>query len=282
MKIFNLFLVALTIFGFISPANAQKQKVVKTPLVPCSIPIENSPSLRGARLGLPIPPFHSQIIDGVSPFITHIVINPPQKVELPRTIGLPTPQPTPPPFLTPEILRALDKIDSREFSKYASKTPAESTNNPENSFNYEGVKKIDVSYYGRGEPRSYKFEITYDDGFIFENEDELKQLVADNLKISAGSFITIQDPELLRKLFQDVFGMTLLLTFDRPNPDLKFWQADCSGWRAVFFTTIENKGLTLSVMNSYVVDNLPKLQKDSDDEVRKWKIEQTKKKLKKL
>jgi len=279
MKFFNPFFVALTIFVFIFPATAQKQrqKAVKTPLVPCTLPLEKSPNLRGIQLGQFKP---LDFKDGEYPFIASreiVVLQPPKTTTSIFPSATPSPKRTS--ILTPELSERMEKL--KESGLISKPKPGDIP--PDWVYPYEGVKRIDILYYGRGNQQVFNFKVTYnDDDAVFENEEAIKQLVSESLEIPVGSFVTIQDPDLIRKLIGDTIYQVSNLTTETLYPELKFWKADCNGWRTVFFTSLENRGLSISIMNSYVMDNLEKLKKDDEEKIRKFEIEKTKTKLKKL
>ena len=254
MKICTFFLVALTTFVFITPVNAQKQKAAKTPLVPCTIPLADSPAVREIKLNKPILYYQTDVAIISFPFARPASSDgyPVFNFEVSATPR--NPKPT---QFSPELIEQTRRYEAARGKKTAdSKEPLTVVKDQS-----KNVKNMVLRFYSRDNPTLYSFQINYLDTLAFESDQQIKEIFAANLQIPAGSWVQIQDPELIKKIIGDIFS---LATFNNRAPELKFWQADCNGWRAVYVTTLENNGLSLIISNSDVVDNFEKLKAASD------------------
>lgn len=269
MKLFNSFLVALTVFVFIFPVNAQRpaQKTTKIPLVRCTIPLANSPTVREMNLKMSYFEYKLYMTD-VDP-------------TLPRYDDGKTPPFTFTASVTPKPRKPV--TFSREVEEFARNYKSQTTiENPTSPTKVTPVadpsvdaKNFVLNFYGRKEPMIYSFQINYADTLAFDDDRQIKELFATKLNIPVGSWVQIQDPELIRKIIVDAIYQISNFTTKTAYPELKFWQADCNGWRAVYITTLENEGLSLILSNSYVVDNLDQLEAASDKEVNDAKRRKT-------
>jgi len=145
MKIFNLFLIALTIFAFSSPANAQKQKAAKTPLVPCTIPLANSPTVRLLKLDLTLLEYNIYVAKtGFKPLVYQDTPTFTQSFSL-------IPQPPKPVVFSPELIELTERYNSMRAkkdtdSKNKTVTVADQS---------KDVKNIQVHFYDRENPVLY-------------------------------------------------------------------------------------------------------------------------------
>jgi hypothetical protein len=269
MKLFNSFLVALTVFVFIFPVNAQRpaQKTAKTPLVRCTIPLANSPTVREMNLKMSYFEYKLYMTD-VDPTLPRYDDGKPPPFTFSASV---IPKPLKPIIFTKEM---------EEFARnYKSATTIANGNSlpkltPRADPSVD-VKNFHLSFYGRVEPLIYSFQINYSDTLAFDGDQQIKEIFAKSLNIPVGSWVQIQDPDLIQKLITDAIYQITNFTTKTAYPELKFWQADCNGWRAVYITTLENEGLSLILSNSYVVDNLEKLKAASDKEVNDAKRQKT-------
>lgn len=257
MKFFKFFLVTLTIFVLVFPADAQKQKAVKTPLVPCAIPLADSPTVRKLKLNLTLLEYNVYVADtGFKPLTYQDTPPFTQQYSL-------IPKPPKPTNFSPELIEQTKKYEAMRGKKDTDSQNKTVTVSDQS----KDVKNFQVHFYGRENPLLYSFQINYSDALAFESDQQIKDIFAQNLKIPSGSWFQIQDPELIKKLIGDAIYQITNFTTKTAYPELKFWQADCNGWRAVYITTLENNGLSLIISNSYVVDNFEKLKAASDQKV---------------
>jgi hypothetical protein len=251
MKNLSLFLITLVILVSAVPANAQRRKRATQPPQPTSEQTPPSGSYRRAK---------KQAAQKLSVPCTISIADSPYIRGLRLDLGLV--------WVEYNFTFNSDFVKSNLTSSengflnswvFYAKTPQRPGNI---------VKKIVANFYPTSESRVvYNFQIQYVDDLAFENEDAIKQVLAENLKIPVGSWVSIPDPEYSKKV---LFSFVALLDLRAvPIENLILRQAECNGWRAVFVTSANTTGLVLSITNSSVSDNMDQLnaqwQKAVDD-----------------
>jgi hypothetical protein len=294
MKLFNSFLVALTVFVFIFPVNAQRRKratqpqptqteqttpsgngrrvkreAANTPRVRCTIPLPNSPGLRGLQLDLGFGQFDVNFFGDL-----YFDVNPTSPSYRPSYNFLhsyvlyarETRRKSVTESLTPEQEKALKDFSRMRNPQREKQIVEEQARREEEERNApkkvviepkDLIKKMIAQFYGREDPRIWNFQILYRDELAFENVEEIEQNFAENLKIPVGSWVPIPDPDYNMKVLSSLVG---LLDFRfTPPENIILRQAECNGWRAVFVTSSNTTGLALSITNSFVSDNMEQL-----------------------
>ena len=279
MKVCTLFVVALIAFVFLAPANGQTRKSATTngrrakteaaqiPKVPCTIPLANSPTLQ--RLKLDYAPNQLEYAFAGDPYFQRGNGNSSGNGFTYSYVfyARETPQPSFLERMTPEqnarldnYLKQVKPADYAELKKAQKEAEEAQRNAPPKApvvTPNQIVKRMTVSFYGRDIPRIYNYQIQYSDDFAFENEEEIKQNFAENLKIPVGSWVPIPDPNYSQQVIRSFVGLLDLRLV--PVENLILRQADCNGWRAVFVTSENTTGLALSIINSTVSDNMDQL-----------------------
>lgn len=295
MKIYTLFLVALIAFVFAAPADAQRRKreaqqqtqstkteqttpsgngrrereTNRKPSVPCTLPIQNSPSLRGLALNMTAAQvdlnfsrnIYFNMVAGRSfedSFINSFDF-----------YALETPRKTVIESLSKEDIARAEQLyqqmhpkeyaQMKEAQRKAEEEKRNAPNTPKPTIIRPGdlIKKMSAAFYGRGNGLLYNYQILYRDDLAFENVEAIQENLSENLKIPVGSWVQIPDPEYIRKLIGSSFAL-LNFQFVSPN-DVILRQAECNGWRAVFVTSTDYTGLAISIINSSVADNMDQL-----------------------
>jgi hypothetical protein len=301
MKIFTFFLVALIAVVSITPANAQRRKRATQPeqpqteqttpsgngrrarqeavrpSVPCTIPIADSPYVRGLQLGLAPKKvdlnFYGDIYfdryysagSSAGGFISSFDFVP---LQTPRNYT-----DTLSPEMKEQIRRSEEKPNSYlQALKEQQKKDREAQAPVIKPFDI--LKRMNAQFYGRSSPILYNFQIIYRDDLVFENVEAIEQSFAENLKIPVGSWVPIPDPDYSRKVLFSAFSLLDLRLV--PVENLILRQADCNGWRAVFVTSPNTTGLALSITNSSVSDNMDQLIAEDQKAINDAKKQRTK------
>jgi hypothetical protein len=311
MKLFNSFLVGLTIFVFIFPVTAQrrnretqaqqpkteqttpsggrrvKREAATTPRVRCTIPLANSPALRGLQLDLGYGQFDVNFfgdlyfdVNPISPsyrtpsnFLRSFVL---YARETRRKSVVEN--------MTPEQEKALRDFSRMRNPEREKQIVAEQARREEEERNApkkvviepkDLIKTMIAQFYGSEDPSIWNFQILYRDELAFENVEEIEQSFAENLKIPVGSWVPIADPDYNRKVLSSLVG---LFNFQfTPPENIILRQTECNGWRAVFVTSSNTTGLALSITNSFVSDNMEQLIAQDQKAINEAQKQRTKK-----
>jgi hypothetical protein len=272
MKIFTLFLIALTAFVFVTPANAQrrnreaqkqtteqqkqpdtsgngrreKRLAPKVPLVPCTLTLDDAPSLRGFLFGQSLSQVKGRFAG------TRIAIT-----------GVNMPISNEKPFFQQYVLYSNSAVTGNETSVAEEAANSRYSGNRTTSdgqkswddiaagiarktqtdATFKDIKEIRLFFYGANDnPTLYAYDLYYIPTLTFDSTQAVKELFLSNFNIPVDSWVPASED---RKRVND-------------------WVTNCNGWRAVFETGTDNTGLFFSAINAEDEKNLANIKKNTE------------------
>jgi hypothetical protein len=277
MKTLSLFLIALISLVFIVPANGQrrrrgaekqqpttrqqnpaqtripssnsgrreKRQTPIVPLVPCTLTLNQVPSLRGFAFGQTFSQIKARFAG------TQIAVT-----------GVNMPLTNQKPFFQQYVLysnnavlgNGTSPIEEAANSRYGGggKSPSEYSLTPlpdpdkqekykdQSADTFKEVKEINLFFYGAdNNPILYGYSITYERTLAFDSTKAVKEVYSERFSIPVDSWTPHSED---RNSFND-------------------WDASCKGWRAYIATGVDYTGLYFFVVNTDIENNADALRK---------------------
>lgn len=279
MKNFTIFLIAFLVLAAVVPADAQrrereaqkqqtteqqkptqptstqkqnpsdssgrreKRQAPKVPLVPCTLTLNETPSLRGFSFGQTFSQIKGRFAG------TQIAVT-----------GKNMPISNQKPFLQQYVLysnnavlgNGTSPIEEAANSRYGSKSTDGSSmislsdlaagvdrRNKSND-TFKDIKEVNLYFYGADDnPILYGYSISYLDTLAFDSTKAVKELFSKNYSIPVDSWTPHSED---RNKYND-------------------WNAYCKGWRAFLATGVDNTGLFFFAVNTDIENNADAMRK---------------------